>query len=62
MFAELNVVTTRRVVGRAPWNELDGDRFAPEPDVVKAVDGALGELGWWAETLRTARRDSPFGR
>ena len=63
VFAELHVVTTRRVVGlRAPWNEIDGNRFAPEPDVEKALDGALTELGWWAETLRTARRDRPFDR
>lgn len=63
VFAELHVVTTRRVVGlRAPWNDLDGGDYVPPPGVDEALDEALGELAWWAETLRAARRDRPFGR
>ena len=61
VFAELHVVTTRRAVGlSAPWYEIGPTGYdAPEP-VVKAFDLALGELGWWAETLRCARRDRPY--
>lgn len=63
VFAELNVVTTRRVVGlSAPWNDLDRDRYAPDQGIRDAVGAALEELAWWAETLRSARRDRPFGR
>ncbi len=61
VFAELHMVTTRRAVGlSAPWYELGPDGYvAPEP-VTKAFDMALGELGWWAETLRVARRERPY--
>lgn len=63
VFAELHVVTTRRAVGlRAPWNDLDAGAFVPPHGVDKALDQALGELTWWAHTLRTARRDRPFDR
>ncbi len=63
VFAELHVVTTRRAVGlRAPWDDLDGDRYVPPPGVERALDDALGELGWWADLLRTARRERPFRR
>ena len=61
VFAELNVVTTRRIVGlRAPWNEVDAGEFAPQPDADKAFDEAVGELLWWADTLRRARHERPF--
>lgn len=63
VFAELNVVTTRRIVGlRAPWNEVDAGDFAPQADVDKAFDEAVGELLWWADTLRRARHERPFQR
>jgi len=63
VFAELHVVTTRRVVGlRAPWNDVDAGVYVPPTGVDKALDEALGELAWWAETLRTARRQRPFQR
>ena len=63
VFAELHMVTTRRAVGLStPWYGIGPAGYvAPEP-VVKAFDLAVGELGWWAETLRTARRDRPYGR
>ena len=61
VFAELSVVTTRRVVGlRAPWNHIEQARFTPEPGAGDAVVAALGELSWWADVLRDARRDRPF--
>jgi NAD(P)H-dependent FMN reductase len=61
VFAELHVVTTRRTVGLAtPWNDLGPAGYTPADDVGKAFDLALGELGWWAETLRTARRERPY--
>jgi hypothetical protein len=60
VFAELHVVTTRRVVGlRAPWEDVDADGFTPASGVDEAFDEALGELHWWADVLRTARRDRP---
>ena len=61
VLAELQVVTTRRCVGlRQPWNDLDGDRYAPPDGTEPAFDQALTELLWWGETLCAARRDRPF--
>ncbi|WP_189077382.1 NADPH-dependent FMN reductase [Mangrovihabitans endophyticus] len=61
VFAELHVVTTRRVVGlSAPWRDLGPAGYAAPEQTVKAFDMALGELGWWAETLRMARRERPY--
>lgn len=34
--------------------------YTPPGTVEKAFDMALGELAWWAETLRAARRDRPY--
>jgi NAD(P)H-dependent FMN reductase len=63
VFAELHVVTTRRVVGlRAPWDDVSDGRFMAPPGVDGAFDTALAELHWWAETLRTARRERPYQR
>jgi NAD(P)H-dependent FMN reductase len=63
VFAELSVVTTRRVVGlRAPWEQTDGGRYQPDPGVSDAVMAAVDELRWWAETLRQARRERPYQR
>lgn len=63
VFAELHVVTTRRVVGlRAPWNDVEAGAFVPSHGVAKALDEALSELDWWAQTLRTARHQRPFQR
>lgn len=61
VFAELHVVVTRRAVGvSTPWYDLGADGYAPPEGVAKAFDMALGELGWWAETLRAARRERPY--
>nr|AGU11302.1 NADPH-dependent FMN reductase [uncultured organism] len=63
VLAELHMVTTRRVVGLStPWYDLGSAGYTAPDGVAKAFDLALGELGWWAETLRTARRDRPYGR
>ena len=63
VFAELHMVTTRRVVGLAtPWHHLGPDGFAPPDHTAKAFDLALDELGWWTDTLRVARRERPYGR
>ena len=63
VLAELHVVTTRRVVGlRTPWDDVADGRFTALPGVDRAFDAALTELCWWAETLRTARRERPFQR
>ncbi len=62
VFAELHVVTTRRVVGLTrPWEHLGPVGFAPPDTIGEAFDAALHELDWWATTLRTARRDRPYG-
>ena len=61
VFAELSMVTTRRVVGvRAPWERVGPDGFRPEPGLDQAVQAALTELSWWVETLDPARTDRPF--
>ncbi|WP_433359972.1 NADPH-dependent FMN reductase [Actinoplanes sp. CA-142083] len=61
VLAELHVVTTRRGVGlTTPWYDLGPAGYAPPDGVAKAFDLALGELAWWAETLRHARRDRPY--
>jgi NAD(P)H-dependent FMN reductase len=61
VFAELSVVTTRRVVGvRMPWEHLGPDGFEAEPGLERAVQAALSELRWWVDTLDTARRDRPL--
>ncbi|WP_328469866.1 NAD(P)H-dependent oxidoreductase [Actinoplanes sp. NBC_00393] len=63
VFAELHMVTTRRVVGlRTPWNDLGPTGYAPPPGVEAAFDAALHELTWWAGVLRGARRETPFAR
>jgi NAD(P)H-dependent FMN reductase len=63
VFAELHMVTTRRVVGlRTPWDDLGPAGYAPPAAVEQAYDAALHELGWWATVLRSARRDRPFAR
>ncbi|WP_436520215.1 NADPH-dependent FMN reductase [Actinoplanes sp. HUAS TT8] len=61
VFAELHVVTTRRIVGLTrPWEHLGPVGFTPPAPVEEAFDAALRELTWWATTLRTARRDRPY--
>ena len=63
VFAELNVVVTRRQVGiRVPWNDFEEERFVAAPEVGRAFDHALMELTWWATTLRQARLTRPFTR
>lgn len=63
VFAELHVVTTRRATAvSAPWYDLGPDGYDAPEGVGKALDLALDELAWWAETLRTARRDRPYAR
>lgn len=61
VFAELNVVTTRNVVGvQAPWAYLDGGAFGSTEALDSAVDGAIAELSWWSDLLRDARQSRPF--
>lgn len=60
VFAELNVVTTRRAVALpAPWNDLERDAFEPASGE-RPLDSALTELGWWADVLADARAHRPF--
>ncbi len=62
VFAELNMVTTRRCLGLpAPWGALDDDnRYAPDDSVAQGLAGALAELEWWAGVLTDARDHRPF--
>jgi NAD(P)H-dependent FMN reductase len=63
VFAELHAVVTRRSVGvSTPWQDLGPGGYRPPDAVTGAFEVALGELGWWAETLRAARRDRPYAR
>ncbi|ALL79834.1 hypothetical protein AD006_29965 (plasmid) [Pseudonocardia sp. EC080610-09] len=62
VMAELNAITTRRVIGLpTPWQQFDEEgRFTPDADVTKALHTALGELHWWTEALTSARTSRPF--
>ena len=64
VFAELNMVTTRRCAGlRVPWETVDSaGRYAPADGVTRALTGALAELRWWTEVLADARAHRPFPR
>lgn len=63
VFAELNVVTTRRIVGLpAPWNHLEDEKYVAPDGVELALHAALDELVWWSETLRRARTEHPYPR
>ena len=63
VFAELHMVTTRRVAALAqPWAHLTPAGYRPPDEVAGMLDGALHELGWWAGVLRTARREQPYAR
>ncbi|TDB82776.1 NAD(P)H-dependent oxidoreductase [Micromonospora sp. KC721] len=62
VFAELSVVTTRRMVAlRAPWAHLTEGRYVAPDGEDHAVLDAVRELTWWADALRDARRRRPFG-
>ncbi|SCE76498.1 NAD(P)H-dependent FMN reductase [Micromonospora viridifaciens] len=63
VFAELHAATTRTgVVLTAPWERLDRQgRLVDDAPLRKAADATLDELTWWAEALRTARRNRPYG-
>ncbi|MDG4798310.1 erythromycin esterase family protein [Micromonospora sp. WMMD1082] len=62
VFAELSVVTTRRMVAlRAPWVHLTEGRYVAPDGEDGAVRDAVRELSWWAGALREARRRRPFG-
>jgi NAD(P)H-dependent FMN reductase len=62
VLAELNVVTTRRVVGLGqPWEQLDGSgRYAPDARADRRLAGTLAELLWWSDLLTDARTTRPF--
>jgi NAD(P)H-dependent FMN reductase len=61
VFAELNVVVTRRVVGlTTPWYDLGPHGYTPPEGTAKAFALAADELTWWSQTLRTARQDNPY--
>ncbi|MEU3823721.1 NADPH-dependent FMN reductase [Streptomyces sp. SID486] len=62
VFAELHAVTVRDSVSlHGPWSGL-GEDGAPRDAVVcaGAAKGMLGQLSWWARTLRTARAERPY--
>jgi NAD(P)H-dependent FMN reductase len=62
VLAELNIVTTRRVMGlRAPWESLDeAGRYTPDEAVAKGLAAVLAELAWWTDVLADARASRPF--
>jgi len=62
VFAELHVVTTRKVVAiSSPWTRLAGGRFTPEPGERDALATAWSELRWWATALQRQRTLEPYG-
>ncbi|WFE36996.1 NAD(P)H-dependent oxidoreductase [Micromonospora sp. WMMD998] len=64
VFAELHATTTRSgVVLTAPWERLDRQgRLVADGPLQRAADATLGELTWWGEALRAARRRRPYGQ
>lgn len=62
VFAELSVVTTRRMVTlRSPWDHLTADgAYSPADETAGAYAGAVGELLWWSDVLVQARRTRPM--
>ncbi|WBB74304.1 NAD(P)H-dependent oxidoreductase [Micromonospora sp. WMMD1128] len=64
VFAELHATTTRSgVVLTAPWERLDRQgRLVADGPLERAADATLGELTWWGEALRAARRRRPYGQ
>ncbi len=63
VFAELHVVTTRKVVAiTAPWPRSADGILRPEPSERAALDTAWSELRWWAAALRSQRRQEPYRR
>jgi hypothetical protein len=37
------------------WAELDADGFPRDPHLADMDDGLLGDMAWWAATLRAGR-------
>lgn len=61
VFAELHVVTTRRVVGVAePWAATEDGAFVADDKTEDATARMVAELEWWARTLQGARAKRPF--
>ncbi|KJS58296.1 NADPH-dependent FMN reductase [Streptomyces rubellomurinus] len=63
VFAELHGVTMRDSVSlHGPWSGLGADGAPLDPAVSEgAAKGMLGQLDWWARTLRSARAERPYG-
>lgn len=61
VFAELSVVTTRRIVGLGqPWAHTSETGYEPDLGAAGAMASAIAELCWWSETVRHARRTRTF--
>ncbi|MFE9429137.1 NADPH-dependent FMN reductase [Kitasatospora sp. NPDC006697] len=63
VFAETHTVTMRDSVSlHGPWSGLAADGAPLDAAVCEgAAKGMLGQLDWWARTLRTARAERPYG-
>ncbi|HEU0221218.1 MAG TPA: NAD(P)H-dependent oxidoreductase [Paracoccaceae bacterium] len=63
VFAELHAVTVRDVVSFAnAWERFDGRGGLCEPEGARqALALVLARLHWWANALRRARSDQPYG-
>ncbi|KJS54252.1 NADPH-dependent FMN reductase [Streptomyces rubellomurinus subsp. indigoferus] len=63
VFAELHGVTMRDSVSlHGPWSGLGADGAPLDRAVSEgAAKGMLGQLDWWARTLRSARAERPYG-
>jgi len=62
VLAEMHAVTLRDTVSiPAVWNRFDETGALREPErPAKALSVLLKRLAWWAETLRSARRTTPY--
>lgn len=63
VFAELHTVTLRDSVNFInAWEQFDDSGQLREPQrAERSLGRMLAYLNWWAEALRKARRESPYG-
>jgi NAD(P)H-dependent FMN reductase len=63
VFAELHAVTVRDTVSFHGFDNFDEDGEPKSPEGCHgAAKTMLDQLVWWAQALRTARREHPYGK
>ncbi|WP_062214987.1 NADPH-dependent FMN reductase [Streptomyces sp. NBRC 109706] len=61
VFAEVHAVTIRNTVSFHNYGDLfDANGKSTDPTSDVAAKGMLGQLAWWGQTLRDAKRTRPY--